>query len=596
METQPHGTWKSPITPSMIVKSAIKLGDIALDGGSIYWNEIRPEEKGRSVIVSNGKDLLPEGYSARSRVHEYGGAPFTVHNGTVYFVNDKDQKLYKRDPNGEIFPLCGGEGLRYANPLFDPKRNVLYAVQEEHRADGEVINTLVKVDNEAIAIHEGHDFYAMPTLHPEGTHLAFITWDHPNMPWDGSTLWVGEIAPDGTLFNVKKEAGGISESIFQPEWSPDGTLHYVSDRTGWWNLYPGPEMEAEFGQPLWVFGMTNYGFFDDGRIAAVYTIKGKSHLGIIHGEELEKVDLSFTSYGSFKVSGNRCYFTAASSTEPQALYSYEKGELTCLKKLREVTCDNRYISIAKTIECKGTHGFFYSPKNPDYKGNDLPPLIVKCHGGPSGHTNPSLNLENQYWTSRGFAYLDVNYGGSTGHGRAYRERLKGTWGKVDVEDCINAALYCAEKGWVDRERMAIKGGSSGGYTTLAALTFHDTFKAGVSYYGVSDLEALANDTHKYEAHYLDGLIGPYPEEKERYRALSPLHHADQISAPLLLLQGSEDRVVPPNQSEMLIKALKTPVTYILFEGEGHGFRQAENIKKALEAELNFYGKTFGFEM
>ncbi len=600
METRPHGTWKSPITSSLIVSSAIKLGDILLDKGTVYWNEIRPEEKGRSVIVSNGKDLLPEGYSARSRVHEYGGGAFTVHDGTLYFVNDKDQKLYRRDPHGDISPMCGGEGLRYANPLFDPKRNVLYAVQEEHRADGEVVNTLVKVDGGATVIHGGHDFYAMPALSPDGTRLAFITWDHPNMPWDGSTLWVGELASDGTLLHVKEIAGGVSESIFQPEWSPDGTLHYVSDRSGWWNLYPGPKMEAEFGQPLWIFGMTNYGFLEDGRIAAVYTTKGQSHLATIEGEKLEEIDLPFTSYGSFKVSGNRCYFTAASPTKAQALYYYEKGKLTCLKKSGKTALDKSSISVAKPIEFptenhKTAHGFFYPPKNPDYQGSDLPPLIVKCHGGPSGYAHPSFNLETQYWTSRGFAYLDVNYGGSTGHGRAYRERLKGNWGKVDVDDCVNGALYCAEKGWVDRERMAIKGGSSGGYTALAAVTFHNVFKAGVSYYGISDLEALLKETHKFESHYNDGLIGPYPEEKERYRARSPIHHADQISAPLLLLQGSEDRVVPPNQSKLLVKALKTPVTYILLEGEGHGFRQAENIKKALEAELNFYGKTFGFE-
>lgn len=614
-EAKPYGSWDSPITSSMIVESAIRLGDIILDDEDVYWNEIRPEEKGRSVIVrwkgGQCQDVLSEPYNARTRVHEYGGYAFTVRHNKLYFSNFNDQGFYCSSHDGDIQPLVVEKGKRFANPIFDDKQEVIYAIEEEHRSEHDVVNRLVKIGKDVEVVHEGHDFYSMPALHPNGTHLAFLSWDHPKMPWDGTTLYVGRLSDEGLLVDIKAVAGGENESIFQPMWSKDGTLYYVSDRSGWWNIYQENgecqcPMEGEFGQPLWVFGMENYGFLEDGRIATVYTVKGTDYLGIIDpkSKSLEKVDLPFTSYGSFKVAGNHLYFTAASPNEMRVLAKYDTDSkaLEIIRKSKELSVDAGYLSLPETVEfptenSQTAYGFFYPPKNKDFEGTDVPPLIVKSHGGPSARIAPILNLEIQYWTSRGFGVLDVNYGGSTGYGREYRERLRKNWGVVDVNDCINGALFLAKTGRVDRNRMAIKGGSAGGYTTLAALTFRDVFKAGASYYGVTDLEALAADTHKFEARYLDGLIGPYPQEKKRYTALSPIHHTDKLSCPVILLQGAEDKVVPPAQAEMMFNALskkKIPVAYVLFEGEQHGFRMAENIKKALDYELYFYGKIFEF--
>ena len=593
----------------MIVESAIRLGDVCVDGKNLYWIESRPSEKGRSVIVKGGVDILPQEYNARTRVHEYGGGSFHVSEGIVYFSNFEDQGLYKIEEG--IQKICGKEGKRYANIIRDPQRNILFAVEEEHRSEYDVVNRLVQIDKEVTPLHEGHDFYSQIALHPQGTHLAFVTWDHPNMPWDGSTLWVGMLSEEGLLKNVKAIAGGKEESIFQPMWSPEGVLHYVSDRSGWWNLYREEEplypMEAEFGQPLWVFGMSNYAFLEDGRIACVYTTKGIDQLGIINPDkkEMESLKLPFTSYGGFTASGNTLTFVGASPTEMQTLcqYNVEGQDLKRIKKSKELHVDAGYLSIPETLEFptengKTAFGFYYPPKNKDFESSDLSPLLVKSHGGPTARTAGVLNLEIQFWTSRGIGVLDVNYGGSTGYGREYRERLKGQWGIVDVDDCCNGALYLAREGRVDGNRMAIKGGSAGGYTTLAALTFRDVFKAGASYYGVCDLIALASDTHKFESRYLDGLIGPYPEAKERYIQYSPIYHTEQLSCPVILLQGSEDKVVPPSQAEMMFNALndkKIPVAYILFEGEGHGFRAAKNIRNSLDAELCFYGKIFGFD-
>ncbi|MEM8728027.1 MAG: prolyl oligopeptidase family serine peptidase [Chlamydiota bacterium] len=614
-KAEPHGCWKSSITASTIVESSIKLGDIILDGTELYWNETRPEEKGRSVIVrwKNGKcqDVLQAPYSARTRVHEYGGGSFTVHNGTVYFSNFSDQGFYRSDPQRNIHPVTTAKNKRYANPIYDPTRNVIYAVEEEHRPGHGVINRLVKIDAEIEVIAEGEDFYSMPNLHPNGTHLTFLSWNHPNMPWDETTLNVAKLTEDGMFSEAAVIAGGTGESIFQPMWSKGGTLHYVSDRSGWWNLYRESgeclyPMEGEFGRPLWIFGLESYGFLENGRIAAIYTIKGTDFLGIIDPEtkNLETLDLPFTGYNRFKVARNLLYFTAASPTDMEILacYDTDHNKLQCIRKSKGLPLRLDSISLPKTIEFpttdgKTAYGFFYPPKNKNYRGTDAPPLIVKSHGGPSAKADPVLSLEIQFWTSRGFAYFDVNYGGSTGYGREYRERLKGNWGITDVNDCVNGALYLAKKGKVDPNRMSIKGRSAGGYTTLAALTYSDVFKAGASYYGISDLEALTNDTHKFEAHYLDNLVGPYPEEKKRYRELSPIHHTEKLACAVILFQGGEDKVVPPIQSEKMFEALnrkQLPVAYVFFEKEGHGFRIADNIKKALDSELYFYGKIFGF--
>ena len=617
MEFKPCGSWDSPISSSQIVESAVRFVDLAPDEADLYWSESRPEEKGRTTIVKNGEDILSSPFNARNKVHEYGGASFTASNGLVYFVNFEDQGLYALKPGASPQKIYQKDGFRFATPLHDPKRDCIYAVMEGHLPSGKVLNSLARIKDGVKPLHEGEDFYSMPALSPDGSSIAFITWNLPNMPWDGSSLWVGKLDDDGLLKDVKKIAGSKDESIFQPLWSPDGILHFVSDQTNWWNLYRYvdgkvqevlPPIEAEFGQPLWVFNMSNYGFLEDGKIACFYTIKGIDHVGMIDpiSSSLEKLDIPFTSISSFKVSKDSLMFFGASPTKVQTLISYHvpKKRLKEIKSSKKVHLDKEDISIPQTIEFptkdgKTAYGFYYPPKNRNFEGTDLPPLIVKSHGGPTARAHGVLNLETQFWTSRGIAVLDVNYGGSTGYGREYRERLTKSWGTVDVDDCCNGALFLAESGFVDKNRMAIKGGSAGGYTTLAALTFLDVFSAGASYYGVSDLKALAADTHKFESRYLDKLIGPYPEEEKLYEELSPICHVDQLSCPVILLQGEEDKVVPPSQAEMMFEALKNkkiPVSYLLFKNEQHGFRQAENIVKALDAELYFYSKVFQFEL
>lgn len=625
--TQPYGSWKSPITSSTLVESAIKLGDITIDGNTVYWNEIRPSEKGRSVVVkwdqSQGIDINQDPYNVRTRVHEYGGGSYTVHEGTLYFTNFKDQHFYSLSPDGTIKQLTTADNKRYANPVYDPEDNLIYAIEETHNSETDVINSLVAIDAEGKlevqTLHSGHDFYSSIALNPDGTELAFLTWNHPRMPWDGTELWAAQILPGGKLTKIKKVTGGHSESIFQPRYAPDGKLFFISDQTGFWNLYErGPKeiipcypLDAEFGSPQWVFGMSRYDFVGDDngyQIACIYTIKGTDHLALLDLNKytLKKLPLSYTNYSDIHTSGNTLYFQAASPDEARAIYSLDLSnqDLSVIRKSKEMTIDTGYFSKPETLEFPTENGltafaFFYPPKNKDFTplSDEKPPLIVKSHGGPSAHVSATLNLEIQYWTSRGFAFLDVNYGGSTGYGRAYRERLKGNWGIVDVDDCTNGALYLAKLGRVDPERLAIKGGSAGGFTTLAALTFRDVFKAGASYFGVSDLVAMTDDTHKFESRYLDGLIGSYPEQKERYIEYSPIHHTDKLSCPVILLQGAEDKIVPPSQSELMYKALKEkgiPVAYLVFEGEQHGFRNAENIKKALDSELYFYSQIFHF--
>jgi len=614
IQTKPCGSWRSPITSSMIVDQGIKLGQIIVDEEDIYWDEMRSDENGRCVIMrwGNGRcqDVLGAPYSARSSVYEYGGAPFTAYRGNVYFSNGVDQKLYVRSSLGKINPITTTSKKQYAHPIYDPRRGVIYAIEEDLSLEQEPRHSLVKIGDKIERIAEGEDFYSMPALHPKGTHLAFLSWNHPNMPWDGTTLWVGQINPQGTLSEIKRIAGSQNESIFQPMWSKEGVLHYVSDRTGWWNLYkeggePLYPMEAEFGQPLWVFGMENYGFLEDGRIAAVYTVQGTDFLGIIDPKKknLKTLDLPFTSYTSFKVTKNLLYFVAASPKEGPMLAccDIKTQKLQCIRKSQTLPLSLDDISLPESVTFptgngEKAYGFLYLPKNKHYKGSDRPPLIVKSHGGPSARATPAFNFDVQFWTSRGFAVFDVNYRGSTGYGREYRERLKGNWGIIDVDDCINGALYLAEIGHIDKKRMVIRGKSSGGYTALAALTFRNVFKAGVSYYGISDLEALAKQSHKFEAYYLESLIGPYPREKKRYQALSPIHHIEKLSCPLLLFQGGKDKVVLPSQSEKMFKALnqkQVPASYILFEEEKHGFRIAKNIERSFDSELYFYGKIFG---
>ena len=625
-QAAPYGSWKSPIGADLISTEGRRIIETVTDGEDIYWIEMRPTENGRYVIVRrtpDGKttDVTPPTFSARTRVHEYGGAALVVSDGVVYFSNFADQRLYRQLPGSAPQPITPEGGLRYADGVVDSKRNRLICVHEDHTdTEREAINALVSIGRDgtedAQILASGNDFYAVPRLNPDGTHLAWMTWNHPNMPWDGAELWVGEIGADGSLGHTECVAGGVDESIFQPEWSPDGTLYFVSDRTSWWNLYryrSGTvesicEMQAEFGRPQWIFGMSTYGFVFANQIICTYTQEGVWHLASLDTatRSLDPIETPYTSISNLQVIPGGVLFSASSSTESASIVRLDLAtrqfEVIC--RSSEIKIDPGYLSTPQAIEFPTesgltAHAFFYPPQNRDYTApaDDLPPLLVISHGGPTSATSTALDLEIQYWTSRGIAVLDVNYGGSSGYGRAYRQRLNTQWGLVDVDDCVNGARYLAEHGYVDANRLAIRGGSAGGYTTLSALTFRDVFKAGASYYGISDLEAMTRDTHKFEARYLDSLIGPYPEEQDRYRERSPIHFTDRLSCPLILFQGLEDKVVPPNQAEMMVEALRAkglPVAYVPFEGEQHGFRRSENIQRSLEAELYFYAQVFDF--
>lgn len=624
----PYGSWKSPITADLIIYRGISFGEIALEGDDIYWLEMRPAEGGRYAIVRQSADgsmidLLPVPFNARTRVHEYGGGSFTVSDGIVYFSNFADQRLYRLTPDSEPEPITPEAKLRYADMVVDRQRNRLISVREDHTVEGrEAVNTLVSIPldgrSEPQILVSGNDFYASPRISPDGKRLAWQTWHHPNMPWDGCELWVGEFEADGAIGHARHVAGGSDESIFQPEWSPDGVLHFVSDRTGWWNLYrlrDGHaenlcEMEAEFGAPQWGFGMSTYGFAPANRIICIYSQQGVAHLGQLDTEtgKLTPIETPYTTITAIEVTFEQAVCKAGSPTEQISLIRLDLKTLQTevVRHSSTVEADTGYISVPETIEFPTENGltayaFYYPPKNKDYvaPAGELPPLIVKSHGGPTAATTNMLSLHTQYWTSRGFALLDVNYGGSAGFGRAYRQRLEGNWGVVDVDDCANGARYLVERGLVDGNRLAIVGGSAGGYTTLNALTFRDTFKAGASHFGVSDLEAFVRDTHKYESRYLDRLVGPYPEGQDLYRQRSAIHYTSQLSCPVIFFQGLDDKIVPPNQAEAMVQALRNkglPVAYLAYEGEGHGFRQAKNIKRTLEAELYFYSRVFGFDL
>ena len=571
----------------------------------------------------SGRDLVPPSFDVRTRVHEYGGGAWNVADGTLYFSHDKDQRLYRLEPGAAgPEPLTPEGPFRYADGIVDVRRRLWIGVREDHSAAGhEPANTLVGLDstrpNSARILAEGHDFYSSPKLSPDGSSLAYLAWDHPRMPWVGTTLYVVPLdaagVPAGDPIAV---AGKDEESIFQPEWSPDGTaLFFVSDRTGWWNLYRAAwparsvqavlPMEAEFGQPQWVFGMSTYSFAGPGRLVCAYVSKGLGRLGVINltTGKLTPMDLPYSEFSSVRAERDRVVFRAGSPSTPASfvLLDLGTGKAQVLKKSTALADDPglaRYFTGVESIEFpteenRTAFGLFYPAFNPEYQPleGDLPPLVVTCHGGPTSAASSTLDLRIQYWTSRGISVLDVNYGGSTGLGRAYRLRLDGNWGIVDVDDCVNGARHLANQRRVDGSRSVITGRSAGGYTTLAALTFRDYFRGGSSHFGVSDLAALARDTHKFESRYLDSLVGPYPAREDLYRERSPIFHAGRLSALVIFFQGEEDRVVPPNQAETMVKKLSQkglPVGYVLFSGEQHGFRKAENIKRALDAELYFF--------
>jgi dipeptidyl aminopeptidase/acylaminoacyl peptidase len=617
----PYGAWKSPITSDLIVTGAIGLGQIALDGDDIYWIEQRASEAGRNVIVRRAPDgrvadVTPPGFNARTTVHEYGGGAYVVESGTVYFSNFADQRLYRQDRDTAPRPITPAGDLRYADGVIDHQRGRMICVRQDHTGAGEAVNTIVALalegNNEAQVLIQGHDFYSTPRVSPDGTQLAWLAWDHPNMPWDGSQLWLAPLAEDGSLGRAKQVAGGVDESIFQPAWSPDNVLHFVSDRSGWWNLYRWRgrhaealcPLEAEFGLPQWIFGMSTYDFDMAGRIVCAYQSAGADHLAILDGSSgaLETLDTLYTICKSPHAATGRVVFVGGSPTMFPALIALDLAtrRAEVLRKSSDIAIDAGYISSPQAIEFpteggQTAHAFFYPPRNQDYAAppGNRPPLLVMSHGGPTAATEPILDLKKQYWTSRGIAVLDVNYGGSTGYGRAYRRRLNGQWGLVDMNDCANGARYLVRRGEADGSRLAITGGSAGGYTTLCALTFRDDFRAGASHFGISDLEVFVQDTHKFESRYLDGLVGPYPERKDLYQARSPINFTNRLECPLIMFQGLEDKIVPPNQAELMLGALRAkqlPVAYVAFEGEQHGFRKAENIKRALDGELYFYQK------
>ena len=589
METLPYGSWPSPITAASLVERAVSLSDLRADAGALYWNESRPAEAGRQVIVrwepgTEPVDVLPAPFSARTTVHEYGGGAFRVAAGTVFFSNFDDQAVYRL---GDPSPIATGG--RFAD--FDVSGDRVVCVRERHLEGGEVVNDVVELrGGEPTVVAAGHDFYACPRFAPDG-RLAWLAWDHPRMPWDGTVLEPGPVT------------GGPDESVTQPRWSPAGVLHWISDRTGWWNLYrlgePLAPMEAEFAGPAWVFGESNYDFLADGRIVAHWT----GRLGVI-GER--PLDLPYTSFSSVTGFGDKVAAIAASPTQAPAVVVIDPAtsEVTVVRSSRPTAVDPGYLSTPKRIDFPTTggrtaHALFYPPAHPAAAGpaGERPPLIVTSHGGPTSQASTALNLRTQFWTSRGFALVDVDYGGSSGYGRAYRRQLDGQWGVVDVDDCVAAARYLADAGEVDGGRMAVRGSSASGLTTLLALTKRGVFAAGASLYGVVDLAALATDTHKFEARYLDGLVGPWPEAADVYRQRSPLTHADELKAPLIIFQGLDDKVVPPAQAEVLVDALRRaglPFAYLTFEGEAHGFRTAETIQRVMEAELSFYGQVLGF--
>ena len=626
MQTSPYGTWASPLSAELIATAGRRIGDIVAEGDTLIWGETRPSEGGRVTLMRRTAGsalgttaILPAPFSARTRVHEYGGAAFCVDAGTVIFSNMADQRLYRLAADGSApTPLTAEGQQRYADAVVDRARNRLVCIREDHSAnDHEPRNEIVAVDlaDGAITVLvTGRDFYASPRLAPTGDRLWWIEWDHPRMPWDGTRLCVADVDAIGAIAIPSVIAGNDTEAVLAPQWSPAGVLHFVSDRTGWWNIYrldqgkahalwPQP---AEFGAPPWSFGGAPYGF-DGEDVISVFGRPGARRLARIpaDGSEPRLFELAYAELGSIHVASGSVILNAASPSSQPALIevSLVTGDANVLYQPGASTLDPSFISAPEAVTFPSTageaHAFYYAPRNPGFTAptSERPPLIVISHGGPTGATGSAYSSGIQFWTTRGFAVLDVNYGGSSGYGRAYRERLNGQWGIVDVDDCIAGARFLVARGDVDGARLLIRGGSAGGYTTLCALTFHDVFRAGASHYGIGDLEALAKDTHKFESRYLDGLVGPYPARKDLYVARSPIHHVDRLSCPMIFFQGLEDKVVPPAQAETMVAALRAkgvPVAYVPFEGEQHGFRKAENIQRALEAELYFYGRVLGF--
>jgi dipeptidyl aminopeptidase/acylaminoacyl peptidase len=630
--TSPFGSWSSPFPIELLAKAAVTFGEIGAEGGVRWWVEGRGEEGGRQVLVRRELDgaltrLTPEGFNARCRVHEYGGGVYLAHGDLIVVSEFATGRLHRITAPGVLEPLTPDDrAWRYADLSLDHGRNRILAVREDHEPDtlarhGEAENAVVAidlVDGAVTVLAEGSDFVSAPRLSPDGGRLAWLRWDHPNLPWDGTELVLADLDDAGRPINERVVAGSSSDWIAQPLWSPAGVLHFVAEPDGWMNLFrvgPADRIEgasepvaAEFAFPDWVFRLANYAFEPDGTIVAVGRSGGRDRLYRIGADGSPATyDLPFTEIGYVAIDGGSAVFRAAATDLPWAVVELDlaSSASTVLRRSLELSVDPSAASLGEPIEFptdgdRTAFGILYRPLSREFRGpaDALPPLIVTSHGGPTAQASTAFTVLTQLFTSRGFAVLDVDYGGSTGHGTGYRKRLEGEWGVVDLADCVAGARWLAAEGIVDGQRLAIRGGSASGYTTLCAVTFSDAFSAGVSYFGIGDLETFMRATHKFESRYLDRLIGPYPEREDLYHDRSPLNFAERISCPVLILQGAEDRIVPPAQAEQIVDVLwerHLPHAFLLFPGEDHGFRSAANIIRSFEAELSFYGQVFGFE-
>jgi dipeptidyl aminopeptidase/acylaminoacyl peptidase len=613
----PSRVWPSPITAQQAAAGGMRILDVQLDGDDAYWIEGRPSEGGRCVIVRERKgvltDLIAAPWSARTWVHEYGGAAMRAHRETVYFSNAADQRIYRIDTAEPepVTPVIGD--VRYADFEVDASRDRIVCVVEDHRGPTVVndIRSIPLAGGEPVTIIAGNDFYSSPRISPDGRSLAWLTWNFPNMPWDGCELWIAELDGAGLPRDAVLVAGGERESITQPAWSPESVLHFCTDRTGWWNLCrldggtvtPIAPMEAECGAPHWSFGFETYTFCDGGRILLWACRDGAWELYRLDASgAITRLETPYTQFGyHVGARGDDVLFLAGGPDDPMTVVRYDL--VTGVHRgLRDdsgrVTIDESMLSRPVHIIYPGhggdiAHAWYYAPRNDAVQPEPgrKPPLLVRAHGGPTSNTNIALYPAVQYWTSRGFAYLDVDYGGSTGYGRTYRERLNGQSGVVDVGDCVAGARFLAERGDVDPDRLFIDGGSAGGYIVLCAMVFHDTFSAGTSLFGIADLEVLFDqDPHKFESHY------DAPYDMTRLRERSPVHFIDRVRGAVLLLQGLDDPVVPARQAELMFEALQAggvPCAYIGFPGEQHGFRQAATIARSMDAELYFVATVTG---